>query len=55
MEIEFRFVFDCESMEKALQYRTVLDPWNATNWKTVPTVLGVIDDDGKVHTYDGEE
>jgi hypothetical protein len=55
MEIEFRFVFDCESMEKALQYRTVIDPWNATNWKTVPTVLGVINDDGEVIVNGNEE
>jgi hypothetical protein len=46
--IEFRFVWDCESMEKVLQYRNVVTENTATKWQTVPTVLGAIYDDGEV-------
>ena len=47
--IEFRFVWDCETMEKVLQYRgTTEHPDISTVWQTVPVVLGVIQSDGKV-------
>lgn len=52
--IEFRFVFDCETMEKVLQFRKVVNKDTATNWKTVPTVLGVISGDGEV-VVNGDE
>ena len=54
--IEFRFVFDCESMEKVLQYRsTTENPNISTVWQTVPTVLGAIYDDGEVVVNGNEE
>ena len=53
--LQFRFVFDCESMERALQYREVVDENLTTKWKTVPTVLGVISDDGEVVVNGDEE
>lgn len=52
--IEMRFVYDCERMEKVLQYRFIIDDYNATNWQTVPTVLGVISGD-KVVANGGEK
>lgn len=42
--IEFRFVHDCETLEKVLQYRFIADQNLTTEWKTVPTVLGVVKD-----------
>ena len=52
--IEFRFVFDCETMEKVLQYRKVVNKKTATKWLTIPTVLGVISGDGEV-VVNGDE
>lgn len=49
---EFRYVYDCESMEKVLQHRTIhFDAEGyevASPWETVPTVLGMIDRNGVV-------
>lgn len=43
---EYRYVYDCESMEKVLQHRTVHFDGEgyevSTPWETVPTVLGII-------------
>ena len=41
--IELRYVYDCESMRKVLQFREKISDNIFTNWKTVPTVMGTVD------------
>lgn len=53
--LEFRFILDCETMEKALQYREVVSENVRTSWLTVPTIMGIISDDGRIATYDSEK
>lgn len=50
---DLRFLYDCEKLEKVLQYRKK-DPWGKlSEWITVPTIyntvdlLDEVDDDGK--------
>lgn len=39
---ELRFVYDCETMEKVLQYREVIDGRVVSQWKDVPVVFSLI-------------
>ena len=41
--IELRYVFDCENVEKTLQYRYVSEN-GSTKWANVPVVYSLLDD-----------
>jgi hypothetical protein len=41
--IELRYVFDCENVEKTLQYRYVSEK-GSSKWTNVPVVYSLLDD-----------
>lgn len=45
--IELRYVYDCENMEKVLEYRQLKEGNPVTPWTPVPTVLKLGPDDYK--------
>lgn len=57
---QFRFVYDCETMEKVLQWRyvdyhyTASGTQTSTPWETIPTVLGTIKN-GEVEAVYGDK
>lgn len=45
--IELRYIYDCERMEKVLEYRETIDSKPVTAWKSVPVVWQIDPDDYK--------
>jgi len=43
--LELRYVYDCENMEKLLEYREVQDGKPVTPWKKVPIVWQINPED----------